>query len=121
MTCCAWACLALTEGSPVAVPAATKAAVTTRMSTGACRFRTLITDSRESLAAGAPEGPVRHKFGRLPGVSDTCNFAKRTKVPQFRSDLPKPGRSRSAQSSEILGFPMLRSRGFERLYDQIRG
>jgi 3D (Asp-Asp-Asp) domain-containing protein len=25
----------------------------------------------KSLATGAPEGPVRHKFGRLPGVSDS--------------------------------------------------
>ena len=40
----------------MAVPAAVKAAATTRMSAGACRFRTLITDSRESPAASAPEG-----------------------------------------------------------------
>src|SRR5713101_3830830 len=89
MTCCAWACFALTEGSPVAAPAAAKAATTTKMSTGACRCRNLIIDSRESLAAGAPEGPVRHKFGRLPGLSDTCNFAKRTKLPQFRLGPPQ--------------------------------
>jgi hypothetical protein len=56
MTCCTWACFALTEGSPVAVPAAVKAAATTRMSAGACRFRTLITDSRESPATSAPVG-----------------------------------------------------------------
>ena len=40
----------------VAEPAATNAAARATTSTGTCRFRTLITDSRRSLATGAPEG-----------------------------------------------------------------
>ena len=122
MTCCAWACFALTEGSPVAVPAAMKAAATTRRSTGACRFRTLITDSRESLAAGAPEGPVRHKFGRLAGVSDACNSTKGTKLPQLRprscSNLGVAGPHKVA---EIPAVSWLVSRDRERPKGTVRG
>ena len=65
----------LTEGSPVAVPAATKAAATARTSTGACRFRTLITDSRTSLATSAPGGAGTSQVRRLAGVPDACNRA----------------------------------------------
>jgi 3D (Asp-Asp-Asp) domain-containing protein len=89
----------------VAEPAATKAAATTTSRTGACRFRNLMTESHTSLAAGAPEGPVRHKFGRLAGVSDTCNSPKGTKLPQLR---PQPTRTWGfrdrTKSSKSCGF-----------------
>ena len=121
-TCRACACFALTEGSPVAVPAAIHAAATTRTSAGACRFRTLITDSRESLAASAPEGPVRHKFGRLAGVSDSLQPTKAHKAAAFAdrscSNLAWQGPHKVA---EIPAVSCYVSRDRERAEDTVCG
>ena len=55
-TRCASACFAPIDGSPAAVPAATKAAATAISATGVCRFRNLMSDSPYALATGAPRG-----------------------------------------------------------------
>ena len=120
-TCCACACFALTDGSPVAVPAATTAAARARRSAGACRFRTLITDSQTSLAAGAPEGPVRHKFGRLAGVSDTCNQITRAKLLHLAREPSESSPVVDRTKSPNLRFTVLRSRPRARPEDTIRG
>ena len=118
----ACACFALTEGSPVAVPAAIHAAAMTRTSAGACRLKTVITDSRDWFAASAPEGPVRHKFRRLAGVSDSRNQVRRANLLHLCHE--------SAQTSlvvdrtkcpEISAFTVLRSRPRERPEDTICG
>jgi 3D (Asp-Asp-Asp) domain-containing protein len=92
-------------GSPVAEPAAANAAATTTRRTGACRFRALITESQPSLAAGAPEGPVRHKFGTLAGLPDACNPPKGSKLPQLRSQPTRTWTFRDrTKSSKSCGF-----------------
>src|SRR5581483_8537362 len=70
ITCCACACFALTEGSPVAVPATAHAAARAMTSTGACRLRTLFTSSNGCCGrrtGGAGTSQVREAskgFGR---------------------------------------------------------
>jgi 3D (Asp-Asp-Asp) domain-containing protein len=70
--------------------------------------------------------PVRHKFGRLAGVSDACKLTKGTKLPQLTSEAPgtlgvldrtkywksrgfllpsRPVSGRRAQSAAMLAVP----------------
>src|SRR6266566_3295037 len=91
MTDAACACFALTDVSPVAVPAATKATARTITSTGACRFRTLITDSRRSLATGAPEGADTSQVPEASrGIGYTQPGNARRNGPFRASNLPEP-------------------------------
>src|SRR6266581_6482236 len=90
MTEAACARLPLTEGSPVAEPAATNAAARATTSTGTCRFRTLITDSRRSLATGAPE---RAGKSQVPEASRGIGYPQpgnaRRNGPFRASNLPE--------------------------------
>ena len=70
--------------APVAVPAAAKAAATTTMSTGACRFRILMTDSRESRATGAPEGSGTSQVGQVSRGTGHLQPDKRHKTAATR-------------------------------------
>src|SRR3954452_6411984 len=77
------------EGSPVAVPATTKAAARAMTRTGACRFKNLMTAPEIACSRRTGENPVRHKSSRLAGVSDARNRQTYGKVLDFRCDLNK--------------------------------
>lgn len=62
----------------------------------------------KSLAAGAPEGPVRHKFGRLAGVSDSRKQVRRPNAlpfaPRTSQKLAGGGPHKVAESSPLLCY-----------------
>src|SRR3954451_8077687 len=61
------------EGSPVAVPATTKAAARAMTRTGAWCFKNLMTAPEIACNRRTGGKPVRHKSSTLAGVSDTRN------------------------------------------------
>jgi 3D (Asp-Asp-Asp) domain-containing protein len=62
----------------------------------------------KSLAAGAPEGPVRHKFGRLAGVSDSRKQVRRLNalpfVPRTSQKLAGGGPHKVAEIAPLLCY-----------------
>src|SRR3954452_19496523 len=120
------------EGSPVAVPATTKAAARAMTRTGACRFKNLMTAPEIDCSRRTGGKPVRHKSRRLAGVSDTrkretcgktlafplrpqqnISCARRHKVPGFqqilwyRPALVSRPRTRSAARLAGAGLVLL--------------
>src|SRR3954469_24368308 len=96
------------EGSPVAVPATTKAAARAMTRTGACRFKNLMTAPEIACSRRTGENPVRHKSSRLAGVSDTRNMETLRKNPVFllrpQQNMSCAGRHKVARFQEILWY-----------------